>query len=167
MTKLNINNKEVSDSYLMAQKFNNYFCSIGEKLAEKFSNTNSNYKNYLRNKVENSFFFHEINEIELSREIDKLDNKKSSGYDDISVKFLKLCKSIILKPLVLIFNKSVLTGEYPDELKIAKVIPLFKSGDKTLVNNYRPISLLSIINKLFEKLIYKHLRKLCIESVSN
>ena len=46
MTKLNINKKEVSDSYLMAQEFNNYFCSIGEKLAEKFSNTNSNYKNY-------------------------------------------------------------------------------------------------------------------------
>ena len=57
MTKLNINNKEVSDSYLMAQEFDNYFSSIGEKLAEKFSNTNSNYKNYLRNKVENSFFF--------------------------------------------------------------------------------------------------------------
>ena len=79
------------------------------------------------------------------------------------MKFLKLCKSIILKPLVLIFNQSVLTGEYPDELKIAKVIPLFKSGDKTLVNNYRPISLLSIINKLFEKLIYKRLRKFLIK----
>ena len=79
------------------------------------------------------------------------------------MKFLKLCKSIILKPLVLIFNKSVLTGEYPDELKIAKVIPLFKSGDKTLVNNYRPISLLSIINKLFEKLIYKRLREFLIK----
>ena len=79
------------------------------------------------------------------------------------MKFLKVCKSIIIKPLAQIFNKSVLTGVYPDELKVAKVIPLFKNGEKALMSNYRPISLLSIINKLFEKLIYKRLRKFLIK----
>ena len=160
---IKINNKKISDSYQIAQEFNKYFCSIGEKLAENFENTSPNHLTYLRNKVESSFFFHKINENELEREINKLDNKKSSGFDDISVKFLKVCKPVIIKPLVQIFNKSVLTGEYPDELKIAKVIPLFKSGEKALMNNYRPISLLSIINKLFEKLIYKRLRKFLIK----
>ena len=76
--------------------------------------------------------FNSTKGISLASPLCKLDNKKSSGYDDISVKFLKLCKSIILKPLVLIFNKSVLTGEYPDELKIAKVIPLSKVVIKLL-----------------------------------
>ena len=163
VNKLRINNKEISDNYRIAEEFNKYFCSIGEKLAENFENSNYNYRNYLRNKVENSFFFHEITENELSKEISKLDNKKSSGFDEISVKFLKLCKPVVLKPLILIFNKSVKDGEYPDELKIAKVIPIFKNGEKALTCNYRPISLLSIINKLFEKLIYKRLRKFLIK----
>ena len=157
ISSLKINNKDICDSYLIAQEFNKYFCSIGEKLAENFENTNDNHKNYLRNKVENSFFFHEINESELDKEIENLDSKKSSGFDEISVKFLKICKSIILKPLVLIFNQSILTGQYPNNLKIAKVIPLFKKGEKAVMSNYRPISLLSVINKLFEKLIYKRL----------
>ena len=105
----------------------------------------------------------EINESELDKEIENLDSKKSSGFDEISVKFLKICKSIILKPLVLIFNQSILTGQYPNNLKIAKVIPLFKKGEKAVMSNYRPISLLSVINKLFEKLIYKRSRKFLIK----
>ena len=68
-----------------------------------------------------------------------------------------------MEPLVLIFNKSVKDGVYSDELKIAKVIPIFKNSEKALTWNYRPISLLSIINKLFEKLIYKRLRKFLIK----
>ena len=165
INKININNADISDSYLIVQEFNKYFCSIGDKLAQKFNNANysDRHKTYLRNKVERCFYFHEIKESEIEHEIDKLDNKKSSGHDDISAKFLKLCKPAVIKPLVLIFNQSILTGEYPSELKIAKVIPLFKKGAKTLVSNYRPISLLSIINKIFEKLIYKRLSKFLIK----
>merc|ERR1711954_372892 len=59
--------------------------------------------------------------------------------------------------LVKIFNLSINTGIYPNSLKIAKVIPIFKSGSKNSVNNYRPISILSTINKIFEKIIYSRL----------
>ena len=165
INKIKSSNKDITDNRLIAQEFNKYFCGIGEKLARDFDNTNSidNHKTYLRNKVERSFYFHEITESELVQEIDKLDNKKIPGYDDISVKFIKLCGPLVNKPLVMIFNQSIKTGEYPNELKIAKVIPLFKKGDKTLVSNYRPISLLSIINKIFEKLIYKRLYKFLIK----
>ena len=75
------------------------------------------------------------------------------------VKLLKLAKSVISIPLTEIFNQSVLTGVYPTKLKYAKVIPVYKGEDETLPENYRPISLLSIYNRLFEKLLYCRLIK--------
>ena len=64
---------------------------------------------------------------------------------------------------MLIFNKAITTGQYPDALKIAKVIPLFKKGETTLITNYRPISLLSLLNKIFEKLLYRRLYKFLVK----
>ena len=91
--------------------------------------------------------------------IKSLKNTKSSGYDDFSTKFIKLSATIIAPELVKIFNLAIREGTYPDKLKIAKVIPIFKKGDQTSVNNYRPISILSIINKIFEKILYSRLIK--------
>ena len=70
---------------------------------------------------------------------------------------LKALKANLCHPLTSIINMSFATGIYPDQLKTAKVIPIFKKGDKLLVSNYRPISLLSNINKIFEKLVYSRL----------
>ena len=65
--------------------------------------------------------------------------------------------SILVPALEKIFNLALTTGVYPDNLKIAKVIPIFKKGSPTSVNNYRPISILSTINKIFEKILYARL----------
>ena len=126
-------------------------------MAENFNSINNNHKAYLNNKVENSFFLHFATEYEITKEINNMDCKKSPGYDEISVKFLQVAKNLIAKPLMLIFNKAITTGQYPDALKIAKVIPLFKKGESNLLSNYRPISLLSLLNKIFEKLLYRRL----------
>ena len=75
------------------------------------------------------------------------------------VKFVQLCKKIISNPLKLIFNQAIATGEYPDKLKIAKVLPIHKNGATNILSNYRPISVLSVLNKIFEKLLYKRLYK--------
>ena len=71
-------------------------------------------------------------------------------------------KRILGEPLAIIFNTSIESGIFPTKLKIAKVIPIFKAGDATAPSNYRPISLLSIFNKIFEKLIYKRLNSYLI-----
>ena len=63
----------------------------------------------------------------------------------------------LIKPLAYLINCSINKGIFPDELKIAKVIPIYKSGDKTSIENYRPISVLSIFSKFFEKIMYNHL----------
>ena len=72
---------------------------------------------------------------------------------------MKLARSVILLPLAEIFNQSILTGIYPAKFKLAKVVPVFKDDDDTLPENYRPISLLYIYNRIFEKLIHARLTK--------
>ena len=79
--------------------------------------------------------------------------KTSSGHDKISCIILKEIKDIIAQPLSLVVNQAFHTGVFPSKLKLAKVIPLFKKGDKTSIENYRPISLLPFMSKVLEKII--------------
>ena len=72
-------------------------------------------------------------------------------------KLLKILVPTIIKPLTLIINQSLATGIFPDNLKIAKVVPLYKKDDKLLMDNYRPVSLLASISKIFEKVVHKQL----------
>ena len=83
--------------------------------------------------------------------IDKLENKSSSGHDGISNTLLKVLKFELSKSLTLIINQMITTGVFPDSFKISKIIPLFKKGDSSLLPNYRPISLLPTISKIFER----------------
>ena len=96
---------------------------------------------------------------EIYKLINKLKNKKSSGFDDFSPKFLKLCAPYISTPLANIFNASISKGIYPDLLKTARVTPIYKKGAKSDPGNYRPISVLSQVNKVFEKILHKRLFK--------
>ena len=163
INKIKINDTEVTDQKIIAEEFNKYFSTIGAELAKDFNSDYTDHKLFLQNKVENSFFLHFATESEIITEINKLNCKKSPGYDDISVKFLQVAKQLVSKPLMLIFNKAITTGQYPDSLKIAKVIPLYKKGENTLVNNYRPISLLSLLNKIFEKMLCRRLYKFLVK----
>ena len=86
-----------------------------------------------------------------------LKNKTSSGHDGISIRLLKYLSPALLKPLTLIINQSLITGLFPEKLKIAKVQPLFKKGDEEQIENYRPISLLTSISKVFEKVVFLQL----------
>ena len=75
------------------------------------------------------------------------------------MKFIKFSSTHISELLSQVINISIKTGKYPDHLKIAKVIPIYKKGSKTDPNNYRPISILSNLNKIFEKLLHSRLYK--------
>ena len=109
--------------------------------------------------MQNSFYFDPIIPQEIETEISLLPYNKALGLYSTPVKLLKRAKSVISIPLTKIFNHSVLTGVYPAKLKYAKVIPVYKGEDETLPENYRPISLLSIYNRLFEKMLYRRLIK--------
>ena len=143
----------------IAESFNNFFSEIGGTLAKKFSNDYSEFKNYLKNPVTHSMFLFHTSESEIKKIIKTLKNTNSTGFDNFSTKFIKLSSSILAPALAKIFNQAINEGIYPSNLKIAKVIPIFKKGDPTAINNYRPISILSPINKIFEKILYSRLIK--------
>ena len=98
------------------------------------------------------------NEQEVLKILNSLDPNKSTGPDNLPVKFLKLIALLIAKPLSQLFNKSLSQGIYPNEFKKANVKPIFKSkGSPSDPTCYRPISILSAISKVFEKIVYKNI----------
>ena len=80
-------------------------------------------------------------------------SKSNTGYDEISNKLVNQARSVLVKPLTLLINQIIHTGEFPDQLKLSRVKPLFKKGDQCCFSNYRPISLLPSISKTFEHVL--------------
>ena len=91
---------------------------------------------------------------EVQKIITNLKTNKAAGDDNVRPGLLKRCSESLTKPITHIINLSFSTGIVPEQLKLAKVIPVFKKNDKQDPGNYRPISLLSIINKIMEKVMY-------------
>ena len=118
---------------------------------------NENIESYLKVIPRNtrSIFLSPTTGEEIRSLISKLPNKKSSGFDNIEYIILKEIKDCISPKLAEIFNLSMLEGVFPEKMKLAEVVPLYKSKEKYLANIYRPISLLITISKLLEKVIYK------------
>ena len=125
-------------------------------LFKKKSSHRKDYRHFLKNENPNSFFIKPTSEAEIVNLINELDSKKSTGPNSVPNFILKLIKFEISKPLKDIINLSFNKGKYIDILKISKVTPIFKEkGDELEVSNYRPISLLSNFNKIFEKIMHE------------
>ena len=128
-------------------------------MANKIIQHNVNaYKTYLTSR-NSSLFFHPTFPFEVMQQIASLKNKKSRGYDNISAFFIVVGAQVLANPLSYLFNLAFQFGMFPLCLKIAKVIPIFKSGDKSDISNYRPISILSTFSKILEKLMCVRTRK--------
>ena len=139
---------------------NQHFSSIGPNLAKKIPKSNKKFYEYLHNISQtDSIFFMPISSHEIENEVFLLPSNKSYGLYSCPVDFLKASRHLISEALASIFNISVISGKYPRKLKISKIIPLFKADDETDPNNYRPIALLSVFNRIFEKMMYKRLSK--------
>ena len=100
-----------------------------------------------------SFEFRETDEETIGKIIKSLDIKKATGEDNISAKLLKASVPIINEPICNIVNESIRTSSFPNKLKMAQVTPLFKKNDPLDVRNYRPVSILPQISKIFEKVL--------------
>ncbi len=119
--------------------------------------TNKSFKNYLTLNYNHTFKFKNVNESTILSIIEKVAHKTSFGFDGLSTKLMKTIKDALIKPLTIIINQMLNTGIFQDKLKIAKILLIHKKEDNTLFTNYRPISLLLAISKIFEKVIFKQL----------
>ena len=154
-----VNGKNIFDKTDIANGFNKYFTSIGPDLAASLdTHGKPGYASYLGPKPTSRFRFHSINTETISKLINNLPSKPSAGPDGISSIILKSVTNEISPILTVAINQSLHNGLFPSKLKIAKVIPLFKNkGEETDFGNYRPISLLNVISKIFERVVYNQL----------
>ena len=153
-TNIKIFGKNVTDKNEIADEFNTYFTSIGPTLSDAIPQTAKTHRSYLNRIILSKFAFSPTNNNEILKIIDTFLPKTSCGEDGLSMKLLKRIKHTILNSLTLIINQSLNTGIFPENLKQAKVLPLFKKGDTHVMNNYRPISLLPAISKIFERVVF-------------
>ena len=121
-------------------------------------NTYVSYSDFLDNSTNSRFEFSLVFKSAIDKIINYISTKNSSGPDSINTKLLKLVKHDLIS-LTNIVNQTLSTGIFQDRLKIAKVIPIYKKGDSLLAENYRPISLLSSLSKIFEKVILIQLKQ--------
>ena len=134
-----------------------HFSSIGETFANKIRPPSKEITEYLNiiPQTERSIFLDPTNDTEIIELITDLVPKNSSGYDNLSNKLLKKLLPALVGPLTTIFNKSLVEGVFPEAMKKADVVPLYKAKHHQESNNYRPISLLLTLSKLLEKIMYK------------
>ena len=156
--ELKVGNRIITDKNEICNTFNKFFVNIGPSLAENIKPTkNIRFTSFLKKVVSSSFHFDLVGEEDVLKIVKSLKSKNSAGSDGISTNLLKIIIPAILKPVKLILNQSLVTGIFPDNLKVAKVTPLFKKNDSQLMDNYRPVSLLNSISKIFEKVVHKQL----------
>ena len=141
----------------VAEQFNDFFTAIGQELVNKFEDKKDTFKSFMPPAVPvgEEMKFLEIDSTDYHNIVRSMKAKKSTGFDEVSNKLIKDIQVEIREPIMDIINTSLCTGQVPQAWKTAKIIPLHKSGDKTDTNNYRPISLLSALSKILEKVVHK------------
>jgi len=171
MPVMEIEGKLTTHRQTIAEKFNNYYNNYYISVADNIINKNqtknaidnSNKKDplsYLYSAFQQSFASIKLKNTttgEIEKIIKKLKHKNSCGYDKVTTKILKTVSPFIVSPLTHICNRMLTTGTFPDRLKYSEIKPVYKKGDKTQITNYRPISLLPVFSKIFEKVLYKRL----------
>lgn len=153
-----INENLESNAEIIANHFNQYFIDIPNKLSSNNDNTEVDYHKFTINKNYPTIFVEPATENEIFNVIMSLRNSNSSGIDNISSNMLKSVVNFITGPLTYLINWSLNTGIFPEVLKTAKVVPIFKKGNRQCVENYRPISLLSAVSKILEKIVSSRMK---------
>ena len=169
---LDVNGVITSDPKIVCDTFNTYFCNVAQSIGITDAlqndddictilqsyNEHSSIKS-IRSKVsfDERFAFHEVSECHTYKLLKNLNPKKATGCDNVPAKLLKLAAKEFSMPVTNLINSSIRTSIFPGQLKRAEVSPLYKSKDDLNRQNYRPISILSCISKLYERTYYDQL----------
>ena len=156
-TQINLNGTNLTDPTQIANAFNNFFVNVGPNTGRSIPISFKKPATYLKNRIPLDFIIAHTSDDEILKIILSLDESKSTGPSSIPVRLLKTAAPYIILPLCKLINISFHTGVFPDSIKVAKVVPTFKSGSSQDINNYRPISLLSVFSKIIEKIMHHRL----------
>ena len=146
------NGEQITDKKEIAEKFNNFFVNIGPTLSKKIPFTEGDIQDYLT-RTQTRILLSPVDENEIIKVIKNLKDS-SAGWDDINASLFKLSINSVITPFTHICNLSLLNGVFPNELKIARVCPIFKSGNPMHFVQYRPVSVLPVMSKVFERIMY-------------
>ena len=145
--------------------FCEFFTSVGKRLQDvlpKFTNIawmhhdHSNFQRKL-NSQNCTFKFQKVSSTEIKDVMKKLNRKKAQGYDEIPTSFIKDGANILAEPLASLINRCLENSLFPSAEKCAKITPIYKSEERSLLDNYRPISILPVLSKVFEQVIHRQL----------
>ena len=148
----------ISDYQNKANEFNKFFCSIATNLANNFSNTSfKSFSTYLNKRVSSSIYVNIPNPTEIFNAIYSLNlkNNKAVGHDDIPAFFLRIASPVIIPYLQVFIEFCFTEGIFPENCTIARIVPIFKKGERDKPTNYCPISILTCFSKIFAELLYK------------
>jgi len=150
-------NTTIKNTKQIAFKFNQFFANIGSKLSESVPHSTNRYTDYLRTPNEHNLFLDPVTPPEIFHVMNQIKTKNSRDHNKLSTKLMQSTMNHTVNPLTHIINLSLSNGVVPNSMKIAKVIPIFKAGDRMHFTNYRPISILPVFSKILEKIIAKKL----------
>ena len=156
LSHMEIDNKIVTDSKQIAEHLNSFFVNASKNLADAIPQSTFNHTDYFGDRIINCLDIINITENDVLTATKQLRNS-SPGDDEVPISLIKEIITVIMPIIIHIFNCSLAIGVFPDQLKIAKVLPLHKTGDTRYANNFRQISNLLCFSKLFEKIIYNKL----------
>ena len=156
-SKLVYKNKDKCSNIDMAESFNDFFVNIGTSVESKIPQSNKNFSSYLKQYNNKSIFLNACTDFEIQLVIGSLKSSKACGPNSIPTNILLEFSELLVTPLVSIINMSFKEGVFPSLNKKAIICPIYKKGDKKSCENYRPISLLSNMSKIFERLMYNRL----------
>ena len=162
--KIVSDNHEITDKALISEAFNEHFSSVAERLADSIDPCDSNPKELGIQSPLYQFKLRHIPPNKVSNALNKLKNDKATGMHNLPDRILKLSKDVIANSLSDIFNAGIDASVFPSDFKMARVAPIFKSDDRDDLNNYRPISVLPTVARVFERLIYEQLYKYFAEN---
>ena len=160
-----IDGQEIFDQGKIANCFNKFFVDIGPKLASMIPESQTKFDQYL-NPHQTLMGEANLTDDEIKEALRSLKPNKSPGYDNISSSVVNETSDIFFTPLKYIFNLLLQQGIFPENLKIAKVSPIYKKDEEFLLTNYRPISVLPCFSKLLERVMYnRHFKHLSENSI--
>ena len=157
VNEINLDGKSFTTPKDIAEGFNDYFSNIGPDLASKIDTSNYNFETYTKTAESEFAAFQPVTVSHICRLLHGLSSNKATGIDKISCKIIKIAAPAISDSLTFIFNQALTLSSFPNEWKMARVIPLYKNGQRNIPGNYRPISVLPAISKIMERIMYDQL----------